>query len=326
MSLLELPTNPPQQQQPIKLRTSRYGELDEHELIRLLDTIDDERSRARFRESIYISIFIWIAIALFAINYRVIFHQPRLINPADILRQREMTLLNAPPSLSRPAPRRAAAARPDTKTLERLRAAEPPRPAPPPPPITPTPQPTPLPPIATPPPAPQPRPQALPDAPAPSSQHAVNNLPLSPGDAMRGLTDPSLRGRGTGIPTMPGRPGHPDVHAGPEILSDTQGVDFSAYMRRLHDDIERNWYPLIPEEVQAPLLAKGITGIRFIILPNGDIGGVKLETPSGDTALDKAAWSAIVSEGKFPPLPKEFHGPNLELRCGFYYNLQPPNN
>ncbi len=120
-------------------------------------------------------------------------------------------------------------------------------------------------------------------------------------------------------------PGHPDVHAGPEILSDAQGVDFSAYMRRLHDDIERNWYPLIPEEVQAPpTSAKGITGIRFKILPSGDISGILLETPSGNTALDKAAWSAIVSQGKFQPLPKEFHGPSIELRCGFYYNIEPP--
>jgi hypothetical protein len=37
-------------------------------------------------------------------------------------------------------------------------------------------------------------------------------------------------------------------------------------------------------------------------------------------ALDKAAWYAITSEGQFPPLPKQFHGPNLELRCGFFYN------
>ncbi len=119
-------------------------------------------------------------------------------------------------------------------------------------------------------------------------------------------------------------PGHPDVHAGPEILSDAQGVDFSAYMRRLHDDIERNWYPLIPEEVQAPTSAKGITGIRFKILSSGEISGILLETRSGETDLDKAAWSAIVSEGKFQPLPREFHGPNIELRCGFYYNIEPP--
>ena len=34
---------------PVRIRTNRYGELEEHELIRLLDTIEDERARARFR-------------------------------------------------------------------------------------------------------------------------------------------------------------------------------------------------------------------------------------------------------------------------------------
>jgi hypothetical protein len=37
-------------------------------------------------------------------------------------------------------------------------------------------------------------------------------------------------------------------------------------------------------------------------------------------ALDRAAWNSITSEGQFPPLPKQFHGPNLQLRVGFFYN------
>ena len=117
---------------------------------------------------------------------------------------------------------------------------------------------------------------------------------------------------------MPGSAG--PLQAGAQILSDTQGVDFSAYMRKLHYEIQRNWEPLIPEEVQAPLLKKGVTGIIFSILPDGQIGGIKLESPSGDMALDRAAWNAITSEGGFPPLPREFHGPKLELRVGFFYN------
>ena len=36
--------------QPLRIRTGRFGELEEHELVRLLDTIEDERARARFRE------------------------------------------------------------------------------------------------------------------------------------------------------------------------------------------------------------------------------------------------------------------------------------
>ena len=114
------------------------------------------------------------------------------------------------------------------------------------------------------------------------------------------------------------------VQPGIQILSDTQGVDFSAYLRRVHNDVVHNWEPLIPREVQAPTLKKGVVGIRFTILPDGSIGSMRLETPSGDVAMDKAAWYALTSEGKFPPLPKEFHGPQLELRVGFFYNEAMP--
>jgi hypothetical protein len=47
---------------------------------------------------------------------------------------------------------------------------------------------------------------------------------------------------------------------------------------------------------------------------------MKLETTSVDVALDKAAWYAITSSGQLPPLPKAFHGPDLDLRVGFFYN------
>ncbi len=91
-------------------------------------------------------------------------------------------------------------------------------------------------------------------------------------------------------------------------------------MRQLHHDIQRNWDPLIPEEVEPPLLKRGIVGVVFSILPDGQIGDIKLQTTSGDVALDKAAWYSITSEGQFPPLPKAFHGPMLQLRVGFFYN------
>ena len=52
MPSLETPPNSAPPTQPIKVRTGRFGELEEHELIHLLDSLDDERAKARFRESI----------------------------------------------------------------------------------------------------------------------------------------------------------------------------------------------------------------------------------------------------------------------------------
>src|SRR5258708_31648846 len=105
MPSLETPPNPaPPSTPPVKVRTNRYGVLEEHELVHLLDSLDDERSRARFRESVYISIIIWLAIGWFVLyGPPVIFHQPRLINPPDVLKQRdkELTFLDVPNDLDK---------------------------------------------------------------------------------------------------------------------------------------------------------------------------------------------------------------------------------
>jgi outer membrane biosynthesis protein TonB len=310
---------------PIKVRTGRFGELEEHELIHLIDSLDDERSRARFRESIYISVIIWLAIGWFLFyGPRVLFHVPQYRDPIAAMKEHDQQLtLNLPktPPVPRVAPKI------DNKTMEALkRQAEmerlarqtPPTPQAPPPPQeeahnTAPPVPQPPMPLPT---APRPAPPSVELPSAPKPNFAQNGQ--SPHDALQNAMRGALSGRsGADIPA-PGSAG--PLQAGVQILSDTQGVDFSAYMRKLHYDIQRNWDPLIPEEVQAPLLKKGVVGIIFSILPDGQIGGVKLETTSGDMALDKAAWYAITSEGQFPPLPKQFHGPNLELRVGFFYN------
>lgn len=305
-----------------KVRTGRYGELEEHELIHLLDTLDDERSRARFRESIYISVIVYLAIAWFLFyGPRILFHQPQFQDPIALMKQhdREITL-TAPPS----PPALKAAPKIDRKTMEQLQkeareAPQAPAPQAPPPPQEEAHNAAP--PVAQPPlplpAAPKPEPSVEAPLPAAPSPKISDNTP-SAHDAMRDAMRGGHNGAGTNVPSMgSGAP----LQAGAEILSDTQGVDFSSYMRRLHDDIQRNWNPLIPEEVQAPLMKKGIVGIRFTILPDGSIAEpMILETRSGDVALDKAAWYAITSEGQFPPLPRQFHGPKLELRVGFFYN------
>jgi outer membrane biosynthesis protein TonB len=310
------------------VRTRRFGDLEEHELIHLIDTLDDERSRARFRESIYISIIIWLAIGWFLFyGPRVLFHVPQYRDPIALMKQHDQDLtLNLPPAPHAPKIQ----PKIDNKTMERLQkqareappTPQPPTPQPeqPPqqearntaPPVQQAPMPLPA--------APKPSPSIespLPAAPKPS--FAQNSQ--TPGDAMRNAARGSMGRSGADI-AAPSTGG--PLGAGVQVLSDTQGVDFSAYLRRLLSDTKRNWEPLIPEEAQPPLLKKGITWIRFTILPGGEIAAMTLEGPSGDVALDRAAWNSITSEGQYPPLPKEFHGPNFTLRLGFYCNTPLP--
>ena len=116
---------------------------------------------------------------------------------------------------------------------------------------------------------------------------------------------------------------HPGAAGGAEILSDTQGVDFGPYMQRVIRETYRTWDPLIPEEVNPPILKRGIVEIVFTILPNGRLAphAMILTGRSGDVALDRAAWGAIQG-ADYPPLPREFHGPYLQLKFRFQYNVQ----
>jgi TonB family protein len=105
------------------------------------------------------------------------------------------------------------------------------------------------------------------------------------------------------------------------IISDTQGVDFKPYIGQIHQIVLSSWKPMIPKEVEPPVYKTGAVKIRFKISPAGKLidGSMMLEGRSGDTALDRAAWGAILNS-VFPPLPAEFKGPHLEVRFVFQYN------
>jgi len=105
-----------------------------------------------------------------------------------------------------------------------------------------------------------------------------------------------------------------------DVLSDTMGVDFGPYLARVLHDVRNNWYNIIPEAAYPPLRKKGRVAIEFAILKDGSVAGMKLEGPSGDVALDRAAWGGITASNPFPPLPNEFSGQYLYLRFRFYYN------
>jgi TonB family protein len=117
--------------------------------------------------------------------------------------------------------------------------------------------------------------------------------------------------------------GTPHGAVGPmDILSDTMGVDFGPYLQRVLHVVRENWYTLIPEVAQAPLMKRGKVSIEFAILKNGQVAGLRIIGPSGDIALDRAAYGGITASNPFQPLPGEFKGEYLALRFHFYYNPQ----
>ena len=58
---------------------------------------------------------------------------------------------------------------------------------------------------------------------------------------------------------------------GVDVLSDTQGVDFSAYIRRLLATLQRNWEAVMPESVR--MGERGVVFTTFQINPDGSVVG-----------------------------------------------------
>ena len=352
MPIFEVPTQPSSSPPEPPRRRSRYEDLEPHEVFHLIEQLEDERSRARFRESVWISVIVNLIIMWFLFyGPRYIFHQVHVVNPADILKQRqdELRYLDLPPDAlkhlkpKQQAPmsdkdRVAQTPKPtlDKKTLQQLEAMR--RAGPP------VPQPSPQ---QQQQPAPQPPQQQAqtaptrPTQPIPPNQQGKLEAPVEPKPAptvpnfKNGPSSPSqairdaARAAAQGGPQFGGDSGagapsaHTGMNGGVDILSDTMGVDFGPYMKRIIYDTERAWWPIIPQVAQPPLSKQGRTGIRFKILPDGSVKEMILELPSGDVSLDRAAWGGITGASPYPPLPKQFKGQYLELRFWFLYNLSP---
>jgi outer membrane biosynthesis protein TonB len=333
------PAPPPQDGSNGRVRAGRFGELDHSELIHLLDSLDDDRAKARFRESIYISLFFWIAVVVLLIFAPRIFpRRPEFVMPSLTESQRP-TNLTIPPDVQKAldrAPRFKATPKPvgpkAPETPEQQAQPQPPAPQPAqqqPPPQTQAPQPvTPAPPpVVQQSPLQQPRPQQqapLPAAPtpSPSAKPDFGNPNTSARDMVQQASRAPRGGGGYESAPSGGSRGR-NLNAGPEILSDTLGVNFDPYLAKIMREIKETWIPLIPEEALPPLNKQGETQIRFIILPDGKIGGMVLEGSTHDDAINRSCWGSITGVGQFPPLPKEFHGPNLELRIHYFVNKEP---
>ena len=188
--------------------------------------------------------------------------------------------------------------------------------------------------------SPRPQPAPTPNTPQPSRLEPVlpptpqspNHLNLqlpsgSPGAELQTQlqtaiqrSDHSSQTYGGG-PAIPGARGGPGMGQGAEILSDTQGVDFTSYIQRLLATLKRNWETVMPES--ALMGDRGMVFTTFSINPDGSVHAPdpELERTSGKTPLDNAAISAIHASNPFEPLPSEFHGPYLKLRIVFDYNI-----
>src|SRR3954468_8920732 len=105
-----------------------------------------------------------------------------------------------------------------------------------------------------------------------------------------------------------------------ELLSDTLGVDFAPYMKRISIPIKVNWDNAMPESVNPPLRKSGLVILDFIVSRAGKVTALRVVHSSGDLALDRAALAAISASNPLPQLPPDFRADSFSFRVRFYYN------
>lgn len=347
MPVTEAPPKPPSEQRALR----RDLPHDPVELHLLIEELEDERYRGRWRESVWISIILHLLIVMAIIIQPKFFpdlfsSKDKVVLVSPQLQDRDVQFLALPKDSQKQTPppktniisdknRVAQARQPtiDRHTLEELQNARR-QGAPGPRGMQAPPQQAAA--AAAPQGQQQQQPQNPPAKPpensntvakleppeqAPPVDRNVFSKTSSAGSAIQQAARAAAAGHGGGGDYGIG-PISPNTNAqgAVDILSDTLGVDFGPYLSRVLEEVRRNWYNLIPEEARSPLFKQGKLAIQFVINKNGAVEGMKLIAPSGDIALDRAAWGGITASNPFPPLPKEFNGPYLALRFRFYYN------
>jgi TonB family protein len=189
-------------------------------------------------------------------------------------------------------------------------------------------------------PAPRPQPAVPPRTPellqprgaAPEASDRGLFLPraVSPGRALQESAQEALRGSGNSqqfggeLPSAPSAGGGQGyLGGGLEMLTPTEGVDFTNYLARIVASVKRNWESVMPESARMGERGRVVLQFRIFrdgMVPNSEPG---LMGTSGKEPLDRAAISSIRASSPFPPLPPAFSGPYIELRFMFLYNLRP---
>jgi len=171
-----------------------------------------------------------------------------------------------------------------------------------------------------------------PDMPVPEKGLILPKTGGSAGDLIRDAargTKPNAPvpiGGGGGIRSGGGGHGGKGSHgAGIEMLTDTEGVDFNDYFRRIYYIVKGNWEAVMPPSVE--LGEQGVVSLHVKIMRDGSVPDPEplMLYGSGKEPLDRAAISSIRASNPFPPLPPQFKGPYIEVRYTYYYNIQPPN-
>jgi len=109
-----------------------------------------------------------------------------------------------------------------------------------------------------------------------------------------------------------------DVEKGDVISLNTKDFRYTSYFTHIKRKIELVWeYPRRAAEMGQ----EGSLLLRFTILKDGRLGGIKLLQSSGYRLLDQEAIRAVREAAPFNPIPDRLHKNRLNIMATFNYSL-----
>ncbi len=99
------------------------------------------------------------------------------------------------------------------------------------------------------------------------------------------------------------------------VTADARDFEFTYYLMLIRNKIALNWSP--PAGLGAGRAVRAV--VYFHVSRNGDVSGIRLETPSGVSFFDQVSVRAVTLSDPLPPLPLGFPGSDLGIHFGFEY-------
>jgi outer membrane biosynthesis protein TonB len=121
----------------------------------------------------------------------------------------------------------------------------------------------------------------------------------------------------------------PHVGLAVEILSKTNGTDFSRYITHLIESLKPNISAHLPESAESG--KKGIVTLQIQLQKDGSIAEgypVAITQPGIQTStaykeMEAASITAVRTAAPYGPMPEAFSGSILMLKIHFFFNIPP---
>ncbi len=114
-----------------------------------------------------------------------------------------------------------------------------------------------------------------------------------------------------------------------EIVSQPPREDrenLKGYWTGVESRTKERWMRALPALAKPPLSTPGVVKIDCWIHTDGRVTGMTLEQPSGQVALDRAAWAGITGSAPYDAYPYGIAVEQVKVRFTFSYNQSAASN